>query len=165
MYMYLFDSDIDKYFTINGMHVYHWNRFQQSLNKIRTELWQNTVYSQQIRRVLSGAQQEEEEEKNKYRWIQVLAKSPMHLYTIGEISYWIEEFIYWMRKFFNLRRGKCSTSSKLVCAFITDRKTKMATLAYDRLRYFRLLLLKPLSRFLRNLTGSKITTSSTKLVF
>ena len=74
------------------------------------------------------------------RWIQVLAKSLMHLYTIGEISYWIEVFIYWMRKFFNLRRGKCSTSSKLVCAFITDRKTKMATLAYDRLRYFRLLL-------------------------
>ena len=54
-----------------------------------------------------------------------------------------------------------------VCVFRADRKNKMAALASDWLRHFRLLLspLKPLNGFQRNLRGSKISTSSTKFVF
>ena len=46
----------------------------------------------------------------------------------------------------------------------TDRKTKMAGLASDCLRYFQFLC-NHLTEFHRNLTGSKISTSSTKFAF
>ena len=52
-----------------------------------------------------------------------------------------------------------------VCVFLAGRKNKMAALASDWLRHFWLLSLKPLNRIQRNLTGSKISTSSTKFVF
>ena len=52
-----------------------------------------------------------------------------------------------------------------VCVFQADRKNKTAALASDWLRHFRLLPLKPLNGIQRNLTGSKISTSSTKFVF
>ena len=52
-----------------------------------------------------------------------------------------------------------------VCVFRADRKNKMAALAPDWLRHFRLLLLKPLNGIQRNLTGSKISMPSTKFVF
>ena len=52
-----------------------------------------------------------------------------------------------------------------VCVFRADRKNKMAALASDWLRHFRLLLWNRLAEFKRNLTGSKISTSSTKFVF
>ena len=48
--------------------------------------------------------------------------------------------------------------------FGADRKNKMAALTSDWLRHFRLLFWK-LNGIQRNLTGSKIATSSTKLVF
>ena len=50
-----------------------------------------------------------------------------------------------------------------VCVFLVDQKNKMAALLSDWLRHFR--LLKPLNRIQPNLTGSKISTSSTKFVF
>ena len=52
-----------------------------------------------------------------------------------------------------------------VCVFRVGRKNKMAALASDWLRHFQLLPLKPLNGIQRNLTGSKISTSSTKFVF
>ena len=52
-----------------------------------------------------------------------------------------------------------------VCIFQADRKKKMAALASDWLRHFRLLFLKPLNRIQWNLTVSKISMSSTKFVF
>ena len=52
-----------------------------------------------------------------------------------------------------------------VCVFRADRKNKMAALASDWLRHFRLLLWNGLNGIQRNLTGSKISTSSTKVVF
>ena len=52
-----------------------------------------------------------------------------------------------------------------VFVFSADRKNKMATLASDWLRHFSTSPLKPLKRIQRNLTGSKISTSSTKFVF
>ena len=52
-----------------------------------------------------------------------------------------------------------------VCVFRADRKNKMAALASDWLRHFRLLPLKILNGIQRNLTGSKISMSSTKFVF
>ena len=52
-----------------------------------------------------------------------------------------------------------------VCVFRADRKNKMAALASDWLRHFRLLLWNLLNGIKRNLTGSKISTSSTKFVF
>ena len=51
-----------------------------------------------------------------------------------------------------------------VCVFRADQKNKMAALASDWLRCFRLLL-KALNRIQRNVTGSKILTYSTKFVF
>ena len=53
----------------------------------------------------------------------------------------------------------------LVCVFRADRKNKMAALASDWLKHFRLLLWKPLNGIQRNLTGSKISKPSTKCVF
>ena len=50
-----------------------------------------------------------------------------------------------------------------VCVFWADQKTKMAALAFDWLRHFR--LLNPLNGIQRNLTGSNISTSCTKFVF
>ena len=50
-----------------------------------------------------------------------------------------------------------------VCVFRAVRKNKLAALASDWLRHFRLLLWKHWRE--RNLTGSKISTSSTKIVF
>ena len=52
-----------------------------------------------------------------------------------------------------------------VCVFRADRKNKMAALASDWLRHFRLLLWNGWTEFNENLTGSKISTSSTKFVF
>ena len=52
-----------------------------------------------------------------------------------------------------------------VCVLREDRKNKMAALASDWLRHFRLLLLNCWTVFNENLTGSKISTSSTKFVF
>ena len=52
-----------------------------------------------------------------------------------------------------------------VCVFQADRKNKMAALASDWLRHFSTSPLKPLNRIQRNLTGSKISTSSTLFVF
>ena len=52
-----------------------------------------------------------------------------------------------------------------VCVFRADRKKKMAALASDWLRHFWLSSLKRLNEIQRNLTGSKISTSSTKFVF
>ena len=52
-----------------------------------------------------------------------------------------------------------------VCVFWADRKNKMAALASDWLRHFRLLLWNRWTEIQRNLTGSKILTSSTKFVF
>ena len=52
-----------------------------------------------------------------------------------------------------------------VCVFRVDRKNKMAALASDWLRHFSTSPLKPLNGIQRNLTGSKISTSSTKFVF
>ena len=49
-----------------------------------------------------------------------------------------------------------------VCVFRDDRKNKMAVLASDWLRHFQL---KPLNGIQRNLTGSKISMSSSKFVF
>ena len=52
-----------------------------------------------------------------------------------------------------------------VCVFRSDRKNKMAALASDWLRHFRLLLWNRWIWIQRNLTGSKISTSSSKFVF
>ena len=52
-----------------------------------------------------------------------------------------------------------------VCIFRADRKNKMAALASDWLRHFRLLLWNRWMEFQRNLTGSKVSTSSNKFVF
>ena len=52
-----------------------------------------------------------------------------------------------------------------VCVFRVDRKNKMAALASDWLRHFRLLLWNRWTRIQRNLTGSKISMSSIKFVF
>ena len=52
-----------------------------------------------------------------------------------------------------------------VCVFRADRKNKMAALASDWLRHFRLFFLKPLNGIQRNFTESKISTPSTKFVF
>ena len=52
-----------------------------------------------------------------------------------------------------------------VCAFRADPKNNMAALASDWLRHILTFLLKPLNGIQRNLTGSKILTSSTKFVF
>ena len=49
--------------------------------------------------------------------------------------------------------------------FQTDQKNKMAALASDWLRHFRLFLRNRWTEYLRNLTGSKISTFSTKFVF
>ena len=52
-----------------------------------------------------------------------------------------------------------------VCVFQADRKNKMAALASDWLRHFRLLLWNRETGIQRNLTGSKILITSTKFVF
>ena len=52
-----------------------------------------------------------------------------------------------------------------VCVFRADRKNKMAALASDWLRHFRLLLRNRWTEFNETWTGSKISTSSTKFVF
>ena len=52
-----------------------------------------------------------------------------------------------------------------VCVFQDDWKNMMAALASDWPRYFWLLLWNPLTEFNENLTGSKISKSSTKFVF
>ena len=52
-----------------------------------------------------------------------------------------------------------------VCVFRANRKNKMAALASDWLRHFRLLLWNRWTGNQQNLTGSKISTSSTKFVF
>ena len=52
-----------------------------------------------------------------------------------------------------------------VCVFRADRENKMAALASDWLRHFRLLLWNHWTEFKENLTGNKISTSSTKFVF
>ena len=52
-----------------------------------------------------------------------------------------------------------------VLVFWAARKNKMAALASDWLRHFWLSPLKPLNRNHRNLTGSKISMSSTKFLF
>ena len=52
-----------------------------------------------------------------------------------------------------------------VCVFRVDWKNTMAALASVWLIHFRLLLWKPLNRVQWNLTGSKISTSSTKFAF
>ena len=52
-----------------------------------------------------------------------------------------------------------------VCVFRADRKNKMAALASDWLRHFWTSPLKRLKRIQQNLTGSKISTSSTKFGF
>ena len=52
-----------------------------------------------------------------------------------------------------------------VCVYRADQKTKMAALASDWLRHFSTFSLKLLNRIQRNLTGSKISKSSTKFVF
>ena len=52
-----------------------------------------------------------------------------------------------------------------VCVFRADHKNKMAALASDWLRHFWLLLWNRRTIFNENLTGSKISTSSTKFVF
>ena len=52
-----------------------------------------------------------------------------------------------------------------VCVFSADRKNKMAAPASNWLRHFRLLLWNRWMEFQRNLTGSKISTSSTQFVF
>ena len=52
-----------------------------------------------------------------------------------------------------------------VCVFRVDRKNKMAALASDWLRHFQFLPLNPLNGIQQHMTGSKISTSSTKLVF
>ena len=51
------------------------------------------------------------------------------------------------------------------CVYRADRKMKMAALDSDWLRLFRFPPLIPLNRIRRNLSGSKISTSSTKFVF
>ena len=52
-----------------------------------------------------------------------------------------------------------------VCVFRADQKNKMAALASEWLRHFSTSRLKPLDGIQRNLTGSKISTSSTTFVF
>ena len=54
-----------------------------------------------------------------------------------------------------------------VCVFEADRKNKMAALASDWLRHFSTSyqIQKLLNRIQQNLTGSKISMSSTKFVF
>ena len=52
-----------------------------------------------------------------------------------------------------------------VCVFRADRKNKMAAMASNWLRHFRFLLWNRWTEAEWNLTGSKISTSSTKLVF
>ena len=52
-----------------------------------------------------------------------------------------------------------------VCVFRADQKNKMAVLASDWPRHFSTSPLKPLNGIQGNLTGSKISTSSTKFVF
>ena len=52
-----------------------------------------------------------------------------------------------------------------VCVFQVDRKNKMAALAYDLLRHFQLFLWNSWIEIQQNLTGSKISTSSTRLAF
>ena len=52
-----------------------------------------------------------------------------------------------------------------VCVFRADPKNNMAALASDWLRHILTFPLKPLNGIQRNLTGSKILTSSTKFVF
>ena len=52
-----------------------------------------------------------------------------------------------------------------VCVFRADQKNKIAALDSDWLRHFRLLLWIRWTEFKRNLTGSKISTPSTKFVF
>ena len=52
-----------------------------------------------------------------------------------------------------------------VCVFRADRKNKMAALASDWLRHFSTSPVKPLNGIHWNLTGSKISMSSTKLCF
>ena len=82
----------------------------------------------------------------------------------------------WMRHFrlllwnhrteFNETRQKASSQRPLpnLC-FRADPKNNMAALASDWLRHILTFLLKPLNGIQRNLTGSKILTSSTKFVF
>ena len=52
-----------------------------------------------------------------------------------------------------------------VCVFQADGKNKMAALASDWLRHYQLLLWNRWTEFQWNLTGSKISTSSTKFMF
>ena len=52
-----------------------------------------------------------------------------------------------------------------VCVFWADGKNEMAALASDWLRHFRTSPLNPLNRIQQNLTGGKISMSSTKFVF
>ena len=65
----------------------------------------------------------------------------------------------------NLTGSRISTSSTKFVFYRADRKNKMAALASDCLRHFRLLLWNRWMEFNENLAGSKISTSSTKFVF
>ena len=65
----------------------------------------------------------------------------------------------------NLTGSKISTSSTKFVFFLADRKNKMAALASDWLRHFRLLLWNRWTKFNETLTGNNISTSSTKFVF
>ena len=69
------------------------------------------------------------------------------------------------RKYTKLDRKKDLNVLYQVCVFRADRKNKMAALASHWLRNFRLLLWNCWTELQRNLTGSKISTSSTKFVF
>ena len=51
------------------------------------------------------------------------------------------------------------------CVFRTDQKNKMDTWTSDWLKHFLTSLQKPLSRIQTNLTGSKVSTSSTNFMF
>ena len=65
----------------------------------------------------------------------------------------------------NLTGSKISTSSTKFVWFGLIEKNKMAALASDWLRHFRLLLWNRLNGIQRNLTGSKISMSFTNFVF
>ena len=65
----------------------------------------------------------------------------------------------------NLDRKQVLNVLYQVCVFRADPKNNMAALASDWLRHILTFPLKPLNGIQRNLTGSKILTSSTKFVF
>ena len=83
-------------------------------------------------------------------------------------SYWLRHFrLLWNRwtefnQTWQKVRSKCPLPS--LC-FRSERKTKMTALASYWLRHFSTSSLKPLNVIQRNLTGSKISTTSTKFVF